>query len=425
MLHRFDSFLASRRRFLQVSAGFGVSLMLPALEGRAAERRGAERATSLITLWMNGGPSQLETWDPHPGTVIGGPTRAIDTSVPGLQIAADLPRMAERMKHLSVIRSLTSKEGDHERGTYFVKTGYRPDPTVTHPAIGAMVPYQLGTDHLEIPAYVSLGGGEWPGRGGYLGDQHDAFRIFEPGNSIQNLRPRVSDKRQERRLSGLDVVSQTFRAQRQVQAERSLHGQTIDKALRMMSSEQLEAFEVDQESEATLQRYGDSSFGRGCLVARRLIETGVRSVEVTLSGFDSHANNFETQTARCEQLDPAFASLLDDLRERDLYDSTIILCLGEFGRTPRINGLEGRDHWPGGFSCVVGGGGLKSGQVIGATDPEGEQTSPVDPVPVQNLYATILQQLNIDPAEELITPIGRPLAICEGSLIPKLLVDAG
>jgi len=399
-------------------------MLLPALDSRAAERRGAERATSLITLWMNGGPSQLETWDPHPGTAIGGPTRSISTSVPGLEIASDLPRMAERMQYLSVVRSLTSKEGDHERGTYFVKTGYRPDPTVTHPAMGAIVPYQLGAEHLEIPAYVSLGGGQWPGRGGYLGDKYDAFRIFEPGNSIQNLRPRVSDRRQDQRLAGLDVVSQTFQRQRQVQVERSLHGETVDKALQMMSSDQLSAFELEAEPETTRQNYGDSSFGRGCLVARRLIEVGVRSVEVTLSGFDSHANNFETQAARCEQLDSAFATLIDDLRERDLYSSTIVLCLGEFGRTPRINGLEGRDHWPNGFSAVVGGGGLRSGVVVGATDPDGKKTDPERPVPVQDLYATVLRQLNIDPSEEMITPIGRPLAICEGKAVPELLADA-
>lgn len=409
-----------RRLLLQVSAGWGVAFLLPALESRAAERRGAERARSLITLWLDGGPSQLETWDPHPGTVIGGATQALATSVPDLQIASTLPQMAERMDRVSVIRSLVSKEGDHERATYFVKTGYRPDPTVRHPAIGALIPHQLGAEHLEIPGYVSLGTGNWPGRGGYLGDQYDAFRIVEPGRGVQNLRPRVADVRQQQRLEGLDVLARSFRQGRQPQADKSLHEEMVANAIRMMSSEQLKAFELEDESARTLARYGDSNFGRGCLVARRLVETGVRAIEVTLSGFDSHANNHEVQARRAETLDPAFAALLDDLRERDLYDSTIVLCIGEFGRTPRINALEGRDHWPTGFSAVVGGGGLRSGLVLGETDPTGEKTDPAHPLKVQDLYATILQQLEIDPTRELITPIGRPLALCEGTPIQEL-----
>lgn len=151
---------------------------------------------------------------------------------------------------------------------------------------------------------------------------------------------------------------------------------------------------------------------------------GVRAVEVTLPGFDSHANNFETQSLRAAELDVAFSSLLDDLVERDLLESTIVLCIGEFGRTPRINPLDGRDHWPNGFSAVVAGGGLRTGLVLGETDPSGEKTDPVRPIPVQDLYATLLRQLNIDPSLELITPIGRPLALCEGTPIPDLLPDA-
>ena len=164
----------------------------------------------------------------------------------------------------------------------------------------------------------------------------------------------------------------------------------------MMSSDQLKAFELEKEPQILVDAYGDTRFGRGCLVARRLVETGVRAVEVSLDGFDTHANNFEGHKTQAEILDPAFATLIDDLKQRDLLDSTIVLCLGEFGRTPKINGLDGRDHWPTGFSCVLGGGGLRSGVLIGATDPAGKKKDPTDPVPVENLFATILHTLGID-----------------------------
>lgn len=416
----------SRRSMLQMSASLGLSFTLPALDLLAANKRGKERPKSMILLWLNGGPSQLETWDPHPGTEIGGPTRAIKTQLPKLEIASTFPNLAEEIQHLSVIRSLVSKEGDHERGTYFVKTGYRPDPTTQHPALTALLAQQLPDKKMEIPEHVSLGGGQWPARGGYLGDQFDAFRIFEPGRNIRNLRSVVSDERQSRRASNLEVVSNSFANRRRIKFDETLNSKTslektLERARVMMNSEQLKAFEIDDESAETKSRYGDSRFGRGCLIARRLVETGVRSVEVTLSGFDSHANNFEMQAARANDLDPAFAALIRDLRERELLDSTIVLCIGEFGRTPKINGLEGRDHWPGGFSCVVGGGGLNSGLLFGETDPTGQKKDPKDPIRVQDLYATILSQMGLDPSEELLTPIGRPMAMADGQPIGRLL----
>lgn len=411
----------TRRECLRASAGLGLSFLLPALDLKAANQRGAERKSSVIVLWMAGGPSQLETWDPHPGTETGGPTTAIDTKLPGLQIASLFPRMAEQIQHLNVIRSLTSKEGDHERGTYMLKTGYRPDPTTVHPSLGAIVAHQLPDEGLEIPAHVSLGEGQWPARGGYLGDEYDAFRIYEPGSEVRNMRMPVPENRQTERLQSLDVVSRSFLKGRRPAVERSLHRKTIDDALTMMSSEQLKAFEIDDELQPLKVAYGDSNFGRGCLVARRLVETGVRAVEVSLNGFDTHANNFEGHQTQAEILDPAFATLIADLKQRDLLESTVVLCLGEFGRTPKINGLDGRDHWPNGFSCVLGGGGLKRGVVLGETDPEGKKKDPADPIPVENLFATVLGVLGVDFQQELITPIGRPMAISSGSPIAQLL----
>jgi len=424
----------ARREALQLAAGLGLSFLLPGLDLRAAERRGNERPRSLITLWMAGGPSQLETWDPHPRSAHNhDQITAIRTTNPELQISNLLPRMAEQMHHLSVVRSLVSKEGDHERGTYFVQTGYRPDPTVVHPGLGAILAQQLPDPDVEIPMHVSLASGDGfvVPHGGYLGDVYDAYRVYDPGRNLNNMRKRVSDKRQQRRLANLDVVSRSFRAGRERQVEETLHQHVIDRALTMMTSDQLKAFEIDDEPREVVERYGDSRFGRGCLVARRLVQQGVRSIQVVLQGFDTHANNYEGHVTQCEQLDPAFAALVQDLVEQDLLDSTIVLCIGEFGRTPRINPLGGRDHWPMGFSCVIGGGGLRSGAIIGATDPDrgvreqdkkpAERTGPHDPIEIPDLYATIMHRMGVQYDEELITPIGRPLALCEGTPIERLL----
>ncbi|MBI1315101.1 DUF1501 domain-containing protein [bacterium] len=410
----------TRRTVLQSAAGLGLSFLMPALDLRAAEKRGSERAKSLLILWMAGGPSQLETWDPHAGSATGGETRAIKTTLPGAEIASLYPQVAEQIGELNIIRSLISKEGDHERGTTYVKTGYRPNPILTYPAVSAIVARKRPNKDLEIPAHVSLGGGQWPARGGYLGASFDAFRVFDPGRHIQNLRSLVGEERQTQRLKDLDVVTSAFARGKRLQVDRTLHQHTIEQALRMMSSEQLKAFEIDGEPEAVRESYGDSQFGRGCLVARRLIEAGVRAIEVTLNGWDSHASNYEGHVTQAQTLDPAFATLISELKQRDLLDSTIVLCIGEFGRTPKINPLAGRDHWPNWFSCVVGGGGLAKGLVIGETDPDGRKDA-TETVAVNDLFATLLQQLGIDPAEEMMTEIGRPIALSDGTSIERLL----
>jgi len=412
---------ASRREFLQLAAALGLSFRLPALDLRAAERRGSERPKSLLVVWLAGGPSQLETWDPHPGTRIGGPTLAIDTTIPGVQIAADYPKVAEQIHRLSIIRSLVSKEGDHERGAYFVKTGYRPDPTLIHPALGAIVTHERPDPAVEIPAYVAIADDPFPSRGGYLGNRFDPYRIHEPGKDSENLRANVPADRQQRRLEALGVVSNAFQRGRTRRVEDTLHQHTVDAALRMMDSKQLDAFRLDDEPAAVKAAYGDSRFGRGCLVARRLLEQGVRAIEVSQNGFDTHADNFTGHTLRAGYIDPALSTLLTDLADRDLLQSTVILVIGEFGRTPNINPANGRDHWPTGFSCLVGGGGLASGVVIGETDPTGEQKAPADPIEVPNLYATILSVLGVDFARELITPVGRPMQLCPGTPIERLL----
>lgn len=411
-----------RRDLLKWATGLGMSFALPALDVRAASRRGEERPRSLITLWLSGGPSQLETWDPHPGTKIGGPTKAIATSIPEVKIASSYPQLAEQLHHLSVVRSLVSKEGDHDRATYLVKTGFRPDPTLRHPSVGAIVAHALPNDQLEIPPVISLGYDNRLSRGGFLGGRYDALRVREPGSSDSNMKAWLAEPRQQRRLTNLEVVSQAFSRGRKVVVDRTMHAQNLAAALKMMTSDQLKAFQLDDETEATRQAYGDSNFSRGCLVARRLIEQGVRAVEVTLQNFDTHDNNFGQHTELAAQLDSSFAALLNDLHSRDLLASTVVLCLGEFGRTPRINGADGRDHWPQGFSCLVGGGNIRGGRLLGATDPTGQRDAPEDPIPVPDLYATVLRALGIDPTYEVNTSIGRPIRYSDGTPIDRLLM---
>lgn len=422
----------NRRTLLQAAGVVGASWLTPLSRMLAQEAERAPRgkpAKSVIVLWLGGGPSQLETFDPHPGTRIGGDTEAIATTAPGVKIGAGFPAVAEVMDQIALVRSVTSKEGDHERATYNAKTGYRPDPTLVHPAIGAVVCHQL-QDEVEIPRHVSILAGQWSARGGYLGDQFDAFRIGDPKFPIPDVQSRADDKRARRRVDDLfQVVETEFARGRltKLDARKTLHDASTRAAIKMMSSEQLQAFEVSRASDAERELYGDTPFGRGCLAARRLIEVGVRCVEIALDGWDTHANNHALQMARVAQLDPALAALIRDLKDRELLESTVVVCGGEFGRTPRINPAQGRDHWPHGFSMALAGGGIRGGRVYGATSPQPSLDQPAperdveNPRDIADVHATILHVLGIDFSKELQTPIGRPMAISKGTPIQEIL----
>lgn len=422
----------SRRTLLKAAGFSGLCWLTPLAErlARAAEEsdRGAP-AKSVIVLWMQGGPSQLETFDPHPGKKISHTsTKAIKTRAADIQIADGLPLMAEHMDSISLVRSIVSKEGDHERAAYNVKTGFRPDPTLVHPSLGAIVCHQL-SDNVEIPRHVSILPGPSPPRGGYLGDQFDAFKTFDPNGPIPDVTARVSDERARRRLDDLQNVVEASFARRRLKDldKKTLHSTSIAAARKMMSSEQLKAFDVREAPEPLKKEFGDTPFGRSCLAAVQLIEVGVRCVEVTLDGWDTHANNESSVKARCEELDAPFAALMKQLKERKLLDSTIVLWGGEFGRTPTINPAGGRDHWPHGFTVALAGGGIQGGRVIGETSPdpklsETDRLADVrDPRNVEDIHATVLKALGIDFAQELETPIGRPMALSKGKPIDELL----
>jgi len=418
----------SRRTLLKSAGLSGLAWLTPlaeilALDAEGARARAGKRPRSVIMLWLDGGPSQLDTFDPHPGKKIAYGAKAIDTAVPGVQLAAGLERTAEVMQDVSLLRSVVSKEGDHARAMYNIKTGYRPDPTVTHPAIGSIICHEMPKTDLEIPNHVSILPGRFPSRGGFLGAQFDAFQINDPNQPIPDVTSSVTPGREQKRIDSLKVLENSFASGRGANLDRdtTLHLATVAKARQMMTSDQLKAFDVSNTPKSESEPYGDSPFGRGCHAAVRLIEAGVRCVEVTLTGWDTHANNAELQANRVATLDPAFASLISDLKARDLFEDTIVLCGGEFGRTPLLNPVSGRDHWPHGFSMAIAGGGLVGGKVIGSTDPEGEIKEPERPARVEDVHATVQHMLGIDSSYEVMTPANRPIALSEGKVIEELL----
>ncbi len=386
---------------------------------RAAEKERTP-AKSVIVLWMGGGPSQLETFDPKPGTNIAAGTKAINTTSKGVQLASGLDQLADQMQHLALVRSLWSKEGDHERGTYTVKTGYRPDPTVIHPSLGAIVCHDTPGAGVEIPRHVSIMPNEWPARGGAFGAEFDAFKVFDPKDKVPDVTPQVPNERFDQRLEDLKVVEEAFAKGRGKRVEATGHKETMERARKMMSSDQLKAFDVSLEPSAVRKEYGDSPFGRGCLAARRLIEVGVRCVEVTLTGWDSHANNHEICMRLKGVLDPGFAALIRDLKARGTLKDTVILCIGEFGRTPQMNALSGRDHWPHSFSAALAGGSIRGGVVVGESDPAGGK-EPKDKQPVANLHATVLKALGINWEKTFRSSIGRTFRRSEGEPIKELV----
>lgn len=415
-----------RRRFLALG-GLGAAWLTPVgqLLARDAETAGPGRAKSIILLWLGGGASQLETFDPHPNTRIAAGTGSIKTRARGIELATGFDRLADQMGDVALLRSMVSPEGDHERGTYAMKTGYRPDPTVEHPSIGAICCHALPAGLADIPRHVAILAGQWPGRGGFLGPEYDAFRVDDPREPLRDMVAWTRDAdRDRRRVDDLAVVERSFARGRAGRVDATGHRDALGRARTMMTSDQLRAFDVSREPAAVRAEYGDTPFGRGCLAARRLIEVGVRCVEVTLDGWDAHVNNHEIHRKLVGQLDPAFAALVADLRRRGLLDATVVACASEFGRSPRVNLAGGRDHWPGGFSLALAGGGIRGGFARGSTDPEGVKP-PADPTRVEDVHATILAALGLDPGRENIAPAtGRPIKLSAGRPIADLLDPA-
>jgi len=416
--------LLGRRWFLRVgtSAVFGglVARWSSRRVAAAAEAHGV-RANACILLWLNGGPSHIDTFDPKPGRPTGGRFKAIKARAPGMTLNEHLPRLAERGDRLAIVRSMSSKEGNHARAQYYVHTGYAPNPTVVHPSLGAWTCALLGSEAADLPAFVSIGGPSFGA--GFLGVQNGPFVLAKAGAPPADVAaPRGIDRaRFARRQAALDAMEQRFSEQTgdaKVEGRRHVYA----KAIRLMQTPRLDAFDLAGETEATKRAYGDTDFGRGCLVARRLVERGVKFVEVVLDGWDTHQNGFDRNKALMATLDPAFAGLLDDLNARGIFKTTLVGCMGEFGRTPRINATDGRDHWPQAWSAVLAGGGVRGGIVHGGTDEDGANVvGPETKVP--DLLATMASQLGLDPEHTEATPAGRPISVTDdGTPIRALLL---
>ena len=435
----------TRRDWLRLSAmglaGHSLSGWFPALAAEGLSS--AERKRACILLWMPGGPTQTDTFDMKPEHANGGEFAAIDTSVPGLKICEHLPQLAQQMEHLALVRSMQTKEGDHLRATYHLRTGYRPQGPVQYPTFGSLVSHELSAADLDLPGYVSVlpsiffeqslgpgflgpsraplvvGGGNAPSGG----DGEDGFG---PPLQVRDTKlPDAVDLTQsDARLGLLGDLEDSFASNRAGLATDS-HRAAYRQAVRMMRSPALKAFDLDEEPASVREKYGRNRFGQACLLARRLVEQDVPFIEISLSsvegqqvfGWDTHSGNFATVQSLCEVLDPAWATLIDDLQQRGLLDTTLVMWMGEFGRTPRINGSGGRDHFPNAWSTVLCGGGIRGGQPYGSTSASGNEV--VDnPVSTAQLLATVCAAMGIDHTKQNMSNVGRPIRIVEPDVEP-------
>ncbi len=412
----------SRRHFMRHLAGAsaltGSALAMGhTLNAHAGELKRNQKAA--ILLWMGGGPSTIDMWDMKPGAKTSGPFKPISTNG-NVEICEHLPLMAKNMDKMSIVRSMSTREADHGRGRYYMHTGYIPDPTMTHPSYGSVIAHELAKSRasLDIPPFVSVGGGsEGPG---FLGMAWAPFSVNANGD-VRNLNAGMQPDRLTRRMQALAMMESDFiNENRGVAAEE--HAKVLDKTLNLMTSQQMQAFRVDQEPQAIRERYGSNNFGRGCLMARRLVQTGVPFVEVNLGGWDNHQNIFDVlQNQRLPVLDQAMSALIEDLNQRGMLENTVVLWMGEFGRTPRINGNNGRDHWARSWSVVVGGGGLTPGIAIGKTNEDGSRVEG-DSYSSEDLMSTICKTLGISLETTFINRSGRPMKIANsGKVIDSLI----
>ena len=414
----------SRRNFLKfgMSSFLGLVAMQHLQSTAFAQMENiVPHATRCIVLFMNGGASQLDTFDPKPGTLNAGPFGAIPTTAEGIQFSQHLPQVAEQAHHLAVIRSMVSREGNHERARYLMHTGYAPTGSVRHPTFGSVASHYLDNEDSELPNCVNINSPSFTA--GILGAKHDPFVVNDPRKPIDDLKyPEQMDRRRfEERLKILRDIERDFlknRAGRSTEAHQAVY----KKADKLINSPSAKAFDLSDEPIALRNDYGDNRFGQGCLMARRLIESGVKFVEVSLDGWDTHTDNFGRTQELLKVVDPAFAALVKDLDDRNLLDETIVLWLGEFGRTPKINENEGRDHFPNGWSAVIGGGGVRGGRAIGATNEDG--TVVLDrPVSVPDLFASLCFALGIDYNNQNYSRAGRPIRVVNnGSIVNELFV---
>lgn len=391
----------SRRDWLKLSAagvlGGSTSGWFGLLAARAdqAARQGAKHK-SCILLWMAGGPAQSHTFDLKPG----GDYKPISTSVPGIQVSEHLPKVAQQMQHLALLRSMKTGDGNHRTATYLMHTGFRQGSGggMVHPSLGAMVAAELGQPEFELPNFVAVGNTMGPG---YLGPRYAPLIVNDFDRGLPDLKPFTGDV--DERATLVEELDKAFLNDYQANSTRA-HQASFQKALQLMHSNKTQAFELGRESDSVREKYGKGRFAQGCLLARRLVEAGVPFVEVTLPGWDTHQNANNRVKALSEQLDTPMAALIEDLKERGLLDSTLVIWMGEFGRSPK----NGSQHYARAWTSILAGAGLKVGQVVGGTDASGADVKD-RPISSADFMATVCKALGIDYTKEYIARGGRPM----------------
>lgn len=412
----------TRRQFMANAArtylGVGLAPMLGAtVASRAfAQAPGSKKqpAEAVIFLNMSGGMSHIDTFDIKPGKKdVQGPVEAINTKADGIQISQYLPKTAAVMDKICIIRSMTSQNGAHDRGQYVLHRSYTPRGTIVHPTLGSWTMKMKGRKNKEIPGFVTVGGGAANASAGFFGVKYAGVPLGRPDEGLKDSvrASSVSEEDFDRRLKLADAMNKDFH-QKHRNTEAKAYDELYKEAVRLMRSDDLKAFDISREPKSSKDAYGNNSFGQGCLLARRLVEHGVRFVEVNLDGWDTHYDNFTAVEARCQVLDRAYANLLIELEAKGLLQSTIVALSTEFGRSPNIvaEHNNGRDHHPAAFSSLLAGGGIKGGMVYGKTDSKGARVKK-DGVTLQDYNATIAHGLGIDVSAILHSPSGRPFQV--------------
>ena len=399
----------SRRDFVRLTLGAGLGLSASGLGLAAQETRtspstslGAGKAKACILLWLAGGPSQVDTFDPKPDLT---PFKAIETAS-GAKISEGFPRLAKRMKDVSLLRTVHSNDPNHPTATYLLHTSYRKMGGVEYPHVGSLITAELG-ERTDLPGCIVIGCDPKCGAG-YLPGSLGPVVLDKLENPAEDIKLAVAKRRFEKRWKLLDALDRRF-AEAQDAYVVDERRQAYERARQVLTSEKVKAFDLSGEKKQ--RRYGNTAFGRACLTARRLVEAGARFVEVALGDWDSHQDNEKAHRSLMETLDPAYAALLSDLKDRRLLDETLVVCMGEFGRTPSVNNSGGRDHYTKHWSVAMSGGGVAGGRVVGETDGRAIVNRPVT---IQDLFSTFYKAFGIDSRKERTARGGRPLRLVDG-----------